>query len=167
MENSLEKEALLRIANRLKAIAKELTDMTKSVSPDMTKSVSRDTPKSVSLAVEAIKPENGSAVWQAYSDAYEKRYGVKPPRNAKGNALCKQLVDRLGGDAIPVASFYVSHDNAYYINRGHSLGLLLQNAEILHTEWATGKLVTVQSAKNKDLRQHNAQAAMEYLRRKE
>src|SRR3990167_2608963 len=89
--------------------------------------------------------------WNAYSEAYEKRYHTKPVRNAAVNAKLKQFVDRIGkGEAPAVAAYYVRHNNSFYITKGHAVGLLLQDAEKLRTEWATNRQITNTSARQAD-----------------
>jgi uncharacterized protein YdaU (DUF1376 family) len=92
----------------------------------------------------------GSAVWDAYATEYANRYGVAPVRNAKSNALCKQLVARLGADAPQVAAFFVRHSKQFYVLKGHQLTALIGDAETLRTEWATGRRVTATSARQAD-----------------
>jgi hypothetical protein len=110
--------------------------------------------KSEALAKRTSKSKTkskGSIVWDAYSDAYLRRYSVAPTRNAKTNALCKQLVDRLGADEAPsVAEYYLTSRNAFYVARGHSLVNLVADAEKLRTEWATGRQITQSAARESD-----------------
>lgn len=85
---------------------------------------------------------DGAVVWGAYSEGYKERYGKEPVRNARANALCAQLVKRLGAEDAPlVAAFYVAHPNPYYQQRGHALTSLVADAEKLHTEWSTGNVI--------------------------
>lgn len=105
------------------------------------------------------KPEVaiGSATFEAYATAYRKRYSTDPVRNAKVNALLKQLVDRLGAEAAPeVARFYVEHNSDWYIRRGHAIDVLLGDAEKLHTEWQTGRRVTAIGSRQSERTQHHA-----------
>lgn len=97
-------------------------------------------------------PSEGSEVWNAYSTAYFSRYGVEPVRNAKTNAICSQLVQRLGDDAKHVAAFYLSHNDQFYIKQSHALGPLLQVCEGLRTQWATGRKVTGVEARHEEKR---------------
>lgn len=86
-------------------------------------------------------------IWRAYSDAYENRYRAPPVRNAKVNGQLAQLIARLGAEEAPgVAAFYVGHNNRYYVNKMHSVDLLLSDCEKLRTEWATGNKVTAAAA---------------------
>lgn len=94
------------------------------------------------------------ATWRAYSAAYQNRYGTAPIRNQKVNGQLAQLVKRLGAEeAPPVAAFYVSHNAAWYVKRGHSVDALLADAEKLRTEWATSRQITDTAARESDTRQ--------------
>jgi len=91
-----------------------------------------------------VRPKtDGSKVWESYSTAYERRYGVKPIRNAKTNSLCSRLVGLVGADVAPsVADYYLTSRNAWYIQKGHNLESLVADAGKLHTEWLTGRRIT-------------------------
>ncbi|MGL4296232.1 MAG: hypothetical protein ACRCTG_10990 [Aestuariivirga sp.] len=95
-----------------------------------------------------------AATWEAYAGAYRRRYGVEPVRNSKTNAQLCQLVDRLGAQEAPeVAAFYVTHNKPLYVSARHPANLLVQDAEGLRTQWATGVKATTretQSAEQKD-----------------
>lgn len=93
----------------------------------------------------------GTAVWEAYSQAYLQRYHTLPVRNARTNALCQQLVVRLGGEDAPhVAAFFVQHSNGFYVTKGHALAVLLGDAEKVRTEWITGRRITHTAAQQAD-----------------
>ncbi len=99
------------------------------------------------------EPSPTADTWEAYSTAYEARYGAEPVRNATVNAQLAQLVRRLGADESPmVAAWYVGHKNHFYVSAGHSVGMLLHDAEKLRTEWATGhqSAVNVETFKDRD-----------------
>lgn len=89
-------------------------------------------------------------VWNAYSQAYEKRYGVPPVRNRKVNGQLAQVVERLGQEAPAVATFYLGHNKGLYVSSRHCVDLLLRDAEGLRTEWATGRKVTDTEARQAD-----------------
>ncbi len=108
-------------------------------------------------SVEPVKknkqPET-SETWNAYSESYFNRYGVEPVRNATVSGQLAQLIKRLGKDESPhVASFYVNHNNQFYVQKMHTVGLLLADAEKLRTEWATRRQVTNTQAKQADKKQ--------------
>lgn len=88
--------------------------------------------------------------WNAYAESYFCRYGVEPVRNATVNGQIANFVKRLGDNAPHVAAHYVSGSNGYYIAKGHAVGVMLQDAEKLHTEWATGRRVTQAAARQAD-----------------
>jgi hypothetical protein len=123
-----------------------------------------DASQSSPAAKRAAKPKQetkGAETWGAYSNAYYSRYGVDPVRNAKINSMITQLVDRLGEDDAPhVAAFYIHHSNSFYVANGHSVGMLLRDAEKLRTEWATGRKVTQTMARQVDRTASNAFANM-------
>jgi hypothetical protein len=96
------------------------------------------------------------ATWEAYSAAYENRYGEKPIRNQKNNIHCCQLVDRIGAEEAPhVAAWYVQSNSYQYVQSGHALSLLVRDAEKLRTEWITGRTITRQAAMDAERRQSN------------
>lgn len=77
--------------------------------------------------------------WEAYSRAYENRYGVPPVRNAKANSLCCGLVDDLGAEEAPlVASYYLSTNAQPYVGSTHCLDLLKRDCQKFRTEYLTG-----------------------------
>lgn len=89
-----------------------------------------------------------AAAWASYAEAYRRRYGVYPKRNATVNGQLAALVKRLGEEETPqVAAFYVTHNSQFYVRNMHSVGLLLKDAEKLRTEWFTGRQITDSQAK--------------------
>lgn len=113
-----------------------------------------ETAKPQNLAPAEADATPGALVWAMYENAYRERYKVEPVRNAKNNALCKQLVQRLGKEAPLVAEFYVQHSAQFYVLKGHPLSLLVADAEKLRTEWATGQKITTAAARAADRQQN-------------
>jgi hypothetical protein len=109
------------------------------------------------------EPSQGPLVWDAYSSAYEMRYGTNPVRNAKANANCSQLVARLGIDAPSVAAFFLTHNDSWYVKHLHPLGFLIRDAEKLHTEWKVGSQMTGTKARAIETVANNQSAVAEYL----
>jgi len=100
--------------------------------------------------------------WDAYTIAYLERYGVEPVRNAKVNSQIAQLVQRLGADEAPqVAMFYVTINDSFFIRASHELGLLIQRAEGIRTQWLTGRQVNAVTARQMENTQANINAAQE------
>lgn len=96
-------------------------------------------------------PAPSAETWVAYAEAYRLRYGVDPVRNAAVNGQLAQLVARLGADESPlVAAWYVGHKNQFYVGAGHSVGILLRDAEKLRTQWATNRATTQTEAQQAD-----------------
>ena len=86
----------------------------------------------------ASEPAPTTATWEAYSQAYQGRYGTEPVRNQKVNSQLANLVKRLGQDESPaVAAFFVNHNGRFYTQGMHQVDLLLRDAEKLRTEWVT------------------------------
>lgn len=115
----------------------------------------RQLQKTVAQGPNGTAPEaKTAATWKAYAEAYEARYGVAPLRNAKVNGQLVQFVNRVGADVAPlVAAYYVGHNGQFYVQRGHQVGMLLNDAEKLHTECMTGRQVTSRAARQTDERQ--------------
>jgi len=108
-------------------------------------------PKPKTKTKRKTRTTKSGPVWESYAAAYLRRYGTEPVRNAKSNALCCQLVDRLGAAEAPlVADYYPSSNNGYYAARGHTLSCLVADAEKIRTEWATGKTIYQREAHEQD-----------------
>jgi hypothetical protein len=95
--------------------------------------------------------------WQSYSDAYFNRYGTEPVRNVTVNTQIKNFVKRIGAEESPhVAAFFVQSNAAFYVQRGHTFGNLLADAEKVRTEWATGRSMTSTRARQIDQSEANS-----------
>jgi hypothetical protein len=80
-----------------------------------------------------------AATWESFSNAYRKRYGSEPVRNATTNSQMSNFVKRIGEEESPaVAEFYVSLTDQFYLNQCHAVGILLRDSEKLRTMWANG-----------------------------
>lgn len=96
---------------------------------------------------------NGSQFFEAYSNAYKKRYGVLPVRNTKQNAISFQITTRLGlEDSLQLAEFYLNHDDMFYVKNLHPLGLLLNSCESLVTQMKSGYKMNNVIAKREEKR---------------
>ena len=98
-------------------------------------------PNDESLILEE-RNKNGEApgitnqTWQVYSEAFFSRYKTKPLRNAMVNGQIKNLIGRVGKDiAPPLAKFYLTQNDAWYLKNTHSMGDLLRDAEKLYAQW--------------------------------
>ena len=125
-----------------------------SLTPDSGKPLS----EGVAQKPRATRRANGNGseaptaeTWSAYSEAYLRRYGVEPKRNATVNGQLSHFVGRIGVEESPaVAAFYVSHCGAFYVQKQHPVGLMLKDAEGLHTQWLSGHRVTETEARQAD-----------------
>ncbi|MDT3432321.1 helix-turn-helix domain-containing protein [Stenotrophomonas maltophilia] len=100
------------------------------------------------------------ATWTAYASAYRDRHGVAPVRNAKVNSNVRQIVQRLGhGEAPLVAAWFLTVNERYVVQNMHDLGALLAKCEVYRTQWATGRQVTEEAARQTDKTQTNLSAA--------
>lgn len=89
--------------------------------------------------------------WEAYSQAYQHRYGIEPVRNARVNGQLASLIRCVPvAEAPDVAAFYVRHNRAQYVAAKHSTSLLARDAEGLRTEWATKRQVSETEARHGD-----------------
>jgi len=122
-----------------------------------------------SEGVKAPTRSLGSEIWEAYREAYKKRYQVEPVRNATTNAQCSSLAKRLGRAAIDIVQFYLTHNDGFYLKNQHPIGLCLHQAESLHTQWQRGVAVTSTQVRDFEKSQstHNAlEGALEILKRR-
>ena len=101
--------------------------------------------------MERSTPPKSAAIYEAYRLAYRARYGEDPVRNKSVNIGLCQVVDKLGAEEAPmVAAYYVTHNGRWYAEKMHPINLLVQDAEKLRTEWATGRQITATQARQAD-----------------
>lgn len=109
-------------------------------------------------------PAPTAAVWDSYSTAYERRYGTQPVRNATVSGQLAHFVTRVpAAEAPEIAAFYVRSNNAFYVKKGHSVGVMLPDAEKLRTEWSTGRQITGTAAAQQDQTQANLDGWAEHM----
>lgn len=105
-------------------------------------------PAPVAAAAPARRPSTPTldahrATWDAYATRFRQVTGQDPVRNAKQNALIKQLCQRLPhADAPNVVRFYVGHRHTPYRERLWPLDLCVKDAESLYTQSRTRREVT-------------------------
>lgn len=122
---------------------KIILDLEKLIALGVVEIVSNEPKAKRNLPAKPKEQSPASVVWQAYSDAYEQRWGSRPPTSAKGYSLCKQLVSRIGQEeAVEVARFYVAHPRTRYIQAMHPLQMLIYDAEPLFAQWKAGRPMT-------------------------
>lgn len=102
-----------------------------------------------------VTQTNGPEVWEAYREAYSKRHGAEPTRNARVNSQIKQFLGRVpAGEAGEIAEFYVGHNDQFYVRNLHPVSLLLKDAEKLRTEWLSGRRMTADRAREAERKDH-------------
>lgn len=107
------------------------------------------------------------AVWAAYLEAYLVRYGVAPTWNARVGGQLTQLIRRVPREEAPaLAVFYVAHNARSYVEKSHSIGLLLINCESLRTEWLRNAPITQTGSRMADETQERL-SGWEKLKRRE
>ncbi len=95
-------------------------------------------PRAVARAAKDPEPAATTPIWNAYADAYERRYGVRPDRTYQCNITLQRILDRLPAEIAPqVAAFYVASPEAYYVQLKHPLELLEKQSQKVLTEWKT------------------------------
>ena len=122
--------------------------LTPTLSLTLTPTLDNNITKSPKKSKPPPNPELNQKIWNSYSAAYFSRYKTEPIRNAKINSQISQIAKRLGVEAIEVVKFYLSHNDSFYLKNLHSLGLCLNNAESLRTQWARGKAITGRDVHN-------------------
>lgn len=87
-------------------------------------------------------------IWEAYSNAYRKRYGIDPVRNLTVNSQVSSLRKKLGTEeAIQVVEFYLTHTKSFYLEKTHTFGFCLNDAETLRTQMIKGRAITTTAAR--------------------
>jgi len=125
----------------------------------------RPPPRSAEKKSADKKKSKTADVWSAYSAAYFSRYGVDPVRNLTVNSQLSNFIKRVPLDEAPhIAAFYVTHNDMFYLKKGHAVGQLLADAEKLRTEWATNRTITTTRARQVDEKQSNFDVVQEALR---
>jgi len=125
----------------------------------------------VVAVVEQPKPVKGKTeqqqvnadTWQAYANAYFKRYQVEPLRNAKTNTIISNFVKAVGADLAPVlARYYINLNTPHYLQKTHAIGLLLTDVEPIRTQYLSGRQITRQDVQRVE-RMQTAQNAIDEL----
>jgi hypothetical protein len=108
-------------------------------------------PKRKSKAAEDATAPTGKLVWDSYASAFRIRYKTDPVRNAKVNGQIAQFVARVGVDAPSIAQFFVLQcGSQWYVQRMHSIDMLLRDAETVAVAWKRGRGVTATEARLSD-----------------
>lgn len=106
------------------------------------KDVDRDKERDVDVESSESAKLLNKKIWDTYLNAYRQRYKVDPIRNASVNAQVSQLRKRVGERAVELVEFYLSHNDGFYLQKTHALGLCLKDCETLMTQMQRGRAIT-------------------------
>jgi hypothetical protein len=82
----------------------------------------------------------GMVLFEAYAEAYHRRYKTKPLRNKRVNSMAKQIAERLPhSEMATVADCYLRSDEVLYVRSKHDIALFLRDCEKLWTESKVGR----------------------------
>jgi hypothetical protein len=151
--DSIEQDSFLNTVATAEAAAPQ-----KAIEPE----VLIDEPKA-----KAQKPA-GSLIFEAYREAYLRRYNVEPLRNAKTNGICSQISKQLPLDeAIALMHFFLQQNVAFYIQRGHAIQLALGDLQALRTNMLNNQAMSSRQAQLADKQQAQKNALQNYLENRE
>lgn len=154
---ALETHGLKRVADRKRSLNAERQRRYRERNAASNAKVTRPRAKRNAGSNVTVTQTPTNATWEAYADAYKRRYGVEPVRNASVNGQLAGFVGRLGAEEAPqVAAFYVSLNRGLYLSARHAVPLMVKHAEALRTEWVTGQSMTDTQARMADRTQTNA-----------
>lgn len=97
------------------------------------------------VAASEKSPAPTTIVFNSYVEGMRQRYGnkINPARNAKINAMLKNMIDRIGIDnSALVARNFPLHQNSWYVQKTHSIESMLQDCESLLIQVQSGQMVT-------------------------
>jgi len=110
----------------------------------------------------------GSLIFEAYSEAYARRYGQEPLRNAKVNSVCSQIAKQVGietGQA--VMHFYLQQNVAWYVQKAHAIEYALKDLQALRTNMLNNQAMSSRQAQLVDKQQSQKNALENYLANRE
>ena len=124
-------------------------------------------PKTADEKIRA-NPDNKRA-WDAYANAYRRRYGILPETNAKVRGQVAQFVKLVGADkAVALAAYFPTHNGRWFVQCRHEFGLLLKAYQQVATDQALGQQMTETRARQAESTQANLEShngALEILKK--
>ena len=107
--------------------------------------------------------------WNAYANAYRRRYGILPESNRKTRGQVAQFVKLVGAEKAPLlAAYFPTHNGRWFVQCRHEFGLLLKSYQQIATDWATGQQMTETRARQAENTQANLEShngALEILKK--
>jgi hypothetical protein len=112
-------------------------------------------------------PAKTDAVWTAYRSAYQKRWGILPLDGPDTRAMMATFMRKVpASEAEDIVTFYVSHNDAFYVKAKHPFNLCLRDVVRLRTELQTGKVTTTKQAQAGESASGTRQSIQTYVQRK-
>lgn len=106
----------------------------------------------------------GTFIWTSYRDAYVRRYGVEPLRNARVNSQLSTLAKNVGlEDGEKLVEYYLSRSDAFYVNAKHPIDICLTQAQKLVVEMKTGRGMNMTQAKKLEAKDATDAALRDYI----
>jgi hypothetical protein len=113
-------------------------------------------------------PTDGALVYEAYRDAFQRRYGQDPIRNAKVNSVCSQVVKQIGVDeGQAVMHFYLQQNVSWYVQKSHAIEYALKDLQALRTNMLNNKAMSAREAQQVDKQQAQKNVLEDYLANRE
>lgn len=113
-------------------------------------------------------PSNGTLVFDAYRQAYERRYGVGPIRNGKVNSICSTIVQQVGIDeGKALMHFYLQQNVSWYLQKSHAIEYALKDLQALRTNMLNNKAMSSREAQQADKQQAQQNVLDDYLANRE
>lgn len=108
-------------------------------------------------------PTPGSQLWGVYERVYRLRWKIEPMRNAKVNRQLSEIVAQAGlTEAVKLVEYYLTRNDAVYLNAKHPVGLLLMHLQKLRTEMLTRSAMTMREANRAEAHQQTDEAIRQY-----
>lgn len=115
-----------------------------------------------------VPRSNSTQIFEAYKEAYERRYKVEPLRNAKVNTICAQIAQQVGiEDGQAIMHFYLQQNVAWYVQKSHALEYALKDLQALRTNMLNNKAMSSREAQKVDVQQAQKNALQNYLENRE
>ncbi len=109
----------------------------------------------------------GSEVWAEYLHEFKTRHTFEPPRSARTNRHCNDLIKAIGlEDAKLLVRFYIRMDDAFYMNNAHDLRFAVRDCQGIYARMQTHSWPTHRQLIENEKARSNADASQAFLSRK-
>lgn len=154
-------QAIASVRNQLLELAESGADIPPAVALDLAGQLATICADLVPAPKRKGEPSSVvSRAWSAYKQAYLARYGAPPVVSAHNNGVLANLEKRLPAADLPsLCAWFVNHNKAWYVDRGHALSALLKDADGLYTQYLTGNQTTSTGARQGERKDAFADAA--------